>query len=213
VALASRRGIRRHGLTAIAVGVVAALLGAGAMFAWRHAYGGDEIPVLGALPAFALLDERGEPFGSADLRGKVWVANFIFTRCPTVCPLFTRKMASLQPLARELGGGLHLVSFSVDPEFDRPEVLRAYAEKAGADPERWTFLTGEAAQIRATVLNGFKVTLGRSAEDATSILHGTHFVLVDGDGRVRGYYASGDPAAVERLRRDMARLARTDAAR
>jgi protein SCO1/2 len=191
-----------------------------ALIAWAAVVAGgrseaDGLPVLAELPPFELLNERGERFGSADLRGKAWVANFIFTRCPTVCPVLTRKMGSLQPVAQESGGALHLVSISVDPDFDRPDVLRAYAEKAGADPARWTFLTGDAASVRATVLEGFKVSIGRSGspDDVAGIFHGTHFVLVDSGGWVRGYYASEDSAAVGKLRRDMARLARTVAAR
>jgi protein SCO1/2 len=199
----------------LAAGVLAVLLGVGVVLAGLARSGSDEPPVLGVLPAFALTNERGEPFGSADLRGKVWVANFIFTRCPTVCPLFTRKMGSLQPMAGEFGTALHLVSFSVDPQYDRPEVLRAYAEKAGADPSRWTFLTGDAEAIRATVMEGFKVSVGREgpAEDFAGIFHGTQFVLVDGEGRVRGYYASGEAEAVDKLRREMALLARAASAR
>ena len=191
-----------------------------ALIAWAAVVAGgrseaDGLPVLAELPPFELINERGERFGSADLRGKAWVANFIFTRCPTVCPVLTRKMASLQPIAKEAGSALHLVSFSVDPEFDRPDVLRAYAAKVGADPARWTFLTGDAAAVRATVLEGFKVSIGRrgSPEDVAGIFHGTHFVLVDGEGRVRGYYASEDVEAVDKLRRDMAQMAAAVAAR
>lgn len=195
---------------ALAAGTAALLLGVAVVLLDRGREPNEALPVLGALPSFTLTNERGEPFGSADLRGKIWVANFIFTRCPTVCPIFTRKMASLQPAARELGPAIHLVSFSVDPEYDRPDVLRAYASKAGAEAGRWTFLTGEAEAIRATVVEGFRVSLGRQGApgDPAAIFHGTHFVLVDGEGRIRGYYASDDVDAVERLRGDMTSLGR-----
>ena len=192
------------GLAAVALAALVALLE-------RGHRSKAELPVLGTLPAFSLTSEQGIPFGSEDLRGKVWVADFIYTRCPTVCPLLTRKMASLQPHAQQLGGALHLVSFSVDPEYDSPEVLRAYAGKNGADASRWTFLTGGPEAIRATVVEGLKTSLGREGppEDFAGIFHGTHFVLIDGEGRIRGYYASGDADALERLRRDMTTLARS----
>jgi protein SCO1 len=204
---------------------VAAVLGAGvavvavtaalALAKREHHAGRETLPVLGTLPAFTLKSERGVPFGTADLRGKAWVANFIFTRCPTVCPLLTRKMASLQPRAQELGGALHLVSFSVDPEYDSPEVLRAYAAKQGADPLRWTFLTGGPEAIRATVVDGLKTSLGREGppENFAGIFHGSHFVLIDGAGRIRGYYDSGDGASLEKLREEMTALARSESAR
>src|ERR671931_583227 len=142
------------GLAAVALAALVALLD-------RGHRSGRELPVLGTLPAFTLTSEQGIPFGSDDLRGKVWVANFIFTRCPTVCPLLTRKMASLQPRAQQLGGAHHLVSFSVDPEYDSPEVLRSYAAKNGADGARWTFLTGAPEAVRATVVDGLRTSLGR----------------------------------------------------
>jgi protein SCO1/2 len=164
-------------------------------------------PVLGTLSPFTLTSQSGAPFGAEDLRGKAWVANFIFTRCPTVCPPFTRKMAALQDRTRPLQG-VHLVSFSVDPGYDTPEVLTEYARTHGADPARWTFLTGEEADLRATVIGGLKVMLGRNgpADDLNSIFHGTHFVLVDGAMNIRGYYASDDPEALERLWKDLVAL-------
>src|SRR5215211_3592709 len=118
---------RTRRVVAAALGAtVLALSAAGALaLVFRGRTSGTELPVLGTLPAFTLRSERGVPFGSADLRGKAWVANFIFTRCPTVCPLLTRKMASLQQRAQELGGALHLASFSVVPQSFTTKVLPA----------------------------------------------------------------------------------------
>lgn len=170
-----------------------------------------ELPVLGTLPAFSLTDEGGSPFGSAQLQGKVWVANFIFTRCPDVCPVFTRKMATVQERTRSLGDRLHLVSFSVDPEYDTPQVLAKYAGEHHADPRRWSFLTGSAEAIRATVVDGLKSTMGRApdspSDDLASIFHGTHFVLVDSQMRIRGYYRMDDADVLDRLVRDASALA------
>ncbi len=194
---------------------VLALVGVIAVPAARHLSRGNEVPppVLGTLPPFTLTSQAGEPFGADTLRGRVWVANFIFTRCPTICPPFTRKMAKLQERARPLGN-VHLVSFSVDPGYDTPEVLTEYAALHGADPSRWTFLTGDEKVIRSTVVDGLKVMLGREgpADDLNSIFHGTHFVLVDAELQIRGYYASDDDEAIERMVKDLRALsARTPA--
>ena len=159
-------------------------------------------PLYGTLADFQLVDQTGKPFGAADLRGKAWVANFIFTRCPTVCPVFTAKMAEVQKKT----SGVHLVSFSVDPGYDKPPVLAAYAAKHGADPARWTFLTGDIASIKRTVVDGLKIMVQENpdAEDpGEAVLHGSHFVLLDGQMRVRGYYDSADAEATARMLRDI----------
>jgi len=164
---------------------------------------------LGALPSFTFTRQDDQPFGTEQLAGRVWVANFIFTRCPTVCPVFTQKMARVQKKTEGLGERLQLVSFSVDPDYDTPERLAAYAEKYGAQPARWSFLTGEYTQLKDTIVKGFKVSMGREStdeNDVNGIFHGTHFVLVDRSGEIRGYYNSEHDDAVERLLRDAERL-------
>jgi protein SCO1/2 len=167
-------------------------------------------PVLGSLPAFALTDQHGRQFGSEDLAGRVWVASFIFTRCPTVCPAVTRHMARIQDRTRNLEPAVHLVSFSVDPEYDTPERLDEYARAHRASPRMWTFLTGPAGAVRATVEKGLRVTMERDEDEpspAAAITHGTHLVLVDGAARIRGYYDPDAPAAMDRIVRDAALLA------
>ena len=169
----------------------------------------EPLPRLGALPDFTFTRENGQPFGRARLLGRPWVANFIFTRCPTICPLFTQKMARLQQHTAGHGERLQLVSFSVDPDYDTPERLTAYAAKYGAQPARWSFLTGDYTRLKSTIVDGFKIAMGRHDEDPQnllSIFHGTHFVLVDATGEIRGYYDSDDDEALKRLLRDTERL-------
>jgi protein SCO1/2 len=169
------------------------------------------LPQLGALPDFSYTRQDGTPFGSAQLRGHPYVANFIFTRCPTVCPAFTRKLARVQKETDGFGPKLQLVSFSVDPTYDTPERLSAYAQKHGANPARWSFLTGDYAQLKDTVVSSFKISMGRENLDEADVLgifHGNHFVLVDAQGQIRGYYDSADEEAFERLLRDADRLTR-----
>lgn len=165
-------------------------------------------PVLATVPAFVLTDQEGRPFGSAELAGRVWVASFIFTRCDTVCPAITREMARLQARTRNLEPALHLVSFSVDPEHDTPARLADYSRAHRASPRMWTFLTGPTGAVRETVERGLRVSMGSDPADPSpaGISHGTHLVLVDGAGRIRGYYDPTARDALDRLVRDAALL-------
>jgi protein SCO1 len=163
------------------------------------------------LPEFQLTDQRGEPFGLAKLRGKVWVADFIFTSCGVVCPKLTKRMAELQHRTRNLGDAFHLVSFTVDPDNDTPERLAAYAREYRASPHRWTFLTGTLGDIETTVVKGFKTAMGKEEADPGifSIFHGERFVLVDRKGAIRGYYEATDEG-LDQLVRDIGIISNLD---
>jgi protein SCO1/2 len=165
-------------------------------------------PTLGTLPPFELTAQDGRPFGSKDLAGRVWVASFIFTRCETACPSITRQMARIQARTRNLEPAFHLVSISVDPQFDSPARLAEYARGARASPRMWTFLTGSADAVRDTVVRGLRVSMGQdeAGPGGEGVSHGTHLVLVDGQGRIRGYYDPDAPGAVDRVVRDAALL-------
>jgi protein SCO1 len=166
----------------------------------------------GSLPPFTFTRQDGQPFGREQLAGRPWVANFIFTRCTTICPVFTQKMARFQKQTEDLGGELALVSFSVDPDYDTPERLTAYATKHAADPARWSFLTGDYTRLKEIIVGGFKMAMGRNEEDPQdlpNIFHGSHFVLVDRGGEIRGYYNSEYDDDVERLLRDARQLVRS----
>lgn len=166
------------------------------------------LPVLGTLPSFELTDQQGKPFGSKDLEGKAWVASFIFTRCVTVCPAITAQMTRIQARTTQLAPAFHLVSISVDPDYDTPERLHAYASAHRATPRAWTFLTGPTGRVKDTVVNGLKVAMGKERGDdgAEEIFHGSHLVLVDQRGRIRAYYDSGEEKVVDRVVRDAALL-------
>jgi protein SCO1/2 len=168
------------------------------------------LPVLATLPEFRLTDQAGRPFGSRELEGRTWVASFIFTRCTTICPGITARMTRIQDRTRNLGSAFHLVSFSVDPEFDTPERLAAYARAHRASPRLWSFLTGPEAEVKEAVVQGLKIAVGREQSDDgrfEGIFHGSHLVLIDQRGRVRGYYDSDDPGVVDRVVRDAGLLA------
>jgi protein SCO1/2 len=165
-------------------------------------------PVLGTLPAFVLTDQAGRPFGTRELAGKVWVADFIFTSCQEACPLLSQRMAEVARRARHLGPDFHLVSITVDPERDTPARLAAYGARYGANPVGWSFLTGPAETIQQAVTGGFKVGMGREkaegAGDFWQIFHGEQLVLVDRALRIRGYF----PATAEGLDRLMEAIGR-----
>lgn len=169
-----------------------------------------KLPVLATLPAFRLTDQAGRPFGSKELEGRAWVASFIFTRCATICPNITAKMTRIQDRTRNLGSAFHLVSFSVDPQFDTPARLQAYATAHHASPRLWSFVTGPEEEVKDAVVNGLKVAMGREKGDDgrfDGIFHGSHLVLVDQRGRVRGYYDSDDIQVVDHVTRDAGLLA------
>ena len=140
---------------------------------------------------FCLTNQDGQRVSRADLRGKVWVASFLFTRCCTGCPLVSASLAQLQ---KDLAGhdDVVLVSFSVDPEHDTPAVLKSYAGDHQVDPKRWWLLTGEREPlyrlIRASFHLGVEENQGVARTPGNEVTHSTRLVLVDRQGRIRGYF-------------------------
>lgn len=180
-------------------------LGAAALGCRRSA----QLPTLGGVGRFSLIDQAGRQVSEATLRGQVWAAAFFFTRCPTVCPRITRRMRDLQQAAAKEGVKLGLVSFSVDPENDTPDVLTAYARQYGADLSSWRFLTGDLEVVRKTSEQGFKLALdGKPTPGAADfgLFHGSHLVLVDAAGQIRGYYRTSEDEQMKQLLEDAARL-------
>jgi protein SCO1 len=157
----------------------------------------------GSVPEFTLMNQHGKKFGSADLRGKIWIADFVYSTCPGPCPMISSRMSELQkPLEKT---DVHLVSFSVDPMKDTPEVLRGYAEKLHAEAGRWDFLTGPQSTIYNLSRDGFKLAVG---EEKGVPIHSTRMILVDRNGAIRGYYDAVEPDAVTKLVADTTHLLR-----
>jgi cytochrome oxidase Cu insertion factor (SCO1/SenC/PrrC family) len=164
----------------------------------------QDLPLLYETPEFVLTNCTREPVSRGDLLGHNWVVNFIFTRCQGPCPLMTQKMVSLQILLREEGllippYSVKLVSITVDPAHDTPEVLTEYAQNWGADLESWYFLSGPENSTLELISTGFKIAASRegsgSAEHAEmpEIMHGSQFLLVDNNGWVRRIYPMNTP--------------------
>jgi protein SCO1/2 len=162
------------------------------------------LPRIAQVPQFALRDQNGAELRRDGLRGRVWIANFMFTSCPDVCPLLTAKMSGLRGRLVGDRADVRFVSFSVDPEHDTPVALKKYALEHGADLPDWRFLTGPLAEVEQVIVSGFKEALEPGPEvagKARSILHGSHFVLIDRALSIRGYYPS-DEEGMLRLARD-----------
>ncbi len=153
------------------------------------------------VPDFSLTNQQGQPVQLSDMAGKIWIADFIFTNCPTICPEMTQEMARLQ--SEFFADPVYFISFSVDPERDTVDVLSRYATAYGADDRRWHFLTGEKASIYQLAEQGFSLAAGHQGSE---ILHSLRFVLVKPDGNIHDYYDSRSPPAMLRLRRDVKAL-------
>ncbi len=159
----------------------------------------------GIVPDFSFTERNGSAMGLAQLRGKIWIADFIYTTCTDTCPLQTATMAKLQA---EFAAkpDIQLVSFTVDPERDTPQALTLYANKYQADAKRWYFLTGERDRIFRLILEGFHLAVAsmpNNGDPSGMIPHSPRFVLVDKEARIRGYYDSRESAALVRLKNDI----------
>ena len=193
----------------------------------------EQLAVYDQIPDFSLLERSRRPVTRADLLGKVWIVNFFYTECPDTCPLQSAHMARLQAgFAGE--AGVRLVSISVDPDHDTPEVLSEYAARYEADPTRWLFLTGSKDTIYRLAIEGFRlgvVDRGEQAQrrigkerarlgpasawahplpnaDREPVLHSSRFVLVDQQARIRAYHHGTDWESLERLRENVKRVLR-----
>lgn len=165
---------------------------------------------LGPVADFSLTERSGQTVRLADLHGKVWVASFLFTRCCTGCP---RISADLLALQKNLPADAVIVSFSVDPEYDTPEVLKAYADGLGADSKRWLFLTGKQEEIYRLIKDSFHVGVeqnqGKARKPGNEVTHSNRLVLVDRQGHIRGWDFDGtNPDDVPRLRKRIEELLR-----
>jgi protein SCO1/2 len=170
----------------------------------RSRLGAAENQVYGQVPEFTLTESGGRTVSLQDLAGKVWIADFIFTSCAGTCPMMTSQMGKLQDaLPREIG----LVSFSVDPNRDTPEVLARYAKQYHADPTRWMFLTGDRATLFNLSINGFKLAVDDfQGSEQEPITHSSRLVLIDKQSRIRAYYSGTEEADLKKLIEDAKRL-------
>ena len=151
----------------------------------------------GVVPDFELTSEQGQPFKSSQLMGTPWIADFIYTTCPGPCP----RMSSIMTRLQSEGAGFRMVSFTIDPARDTPEVMAAYGKRFKADPSRWTFLTGPRETLQMLNRKGFKLGDVDGTMD-----HSTRFVLVDRNMHIRGFYGTSEEDGILRLKQDLGRI-------
>jgi len=164
----------------------------------------EPLPIIGSIPEFEFVDSDGESVSLNTLKGKVWVADFIFTTCTMACPMMTGNMNIIHKKYKK-NDDLRLVSISVYPEYDTPEVLKKYAAQYEANTERWHFLTGKEATVKKVIKDGFKMG---DYEDI--IFHSEKFALVDKNGLIRSYYNGMKTEDMNKLKKDIDRLLKQD---
>lgn len=201
---------RRGGAAVIVGASFAVAVGTLAVVAWRGVSVSRAtltLPVYGHVQDFSLVDHQARPISRATLAGSVWIADFIFTRCAGQCPLMSAQMAKLQQTFENVPG-LRFVSFSVDPIYDTPARLAAYATHYGADADRWYFVTGEPDAIAALAQQSFRLGVSQEGTAEEPITHSVRLVLIDRRGSIRGYYDATEPRAMAALHDDARRLVR-----
>lgn len=172
--------------------------------------GNEAMPVYSRVSDFRLTNQFNVPFEAADLRGRFWIGDIIFTRCPGPCVTLTRNMSNLQETLPS-DWNIGFFSLTADPEFDRPEVLRRYGLRFGADMDRWQFLTGTKKEInRLAIEDLLLVVADKDESDRQSpedlFIHSTRFVLIDPRGQMRGFYDGSRPESLAEIREDLEAL-------
>ncbi|WP_052484210.1 SCO family protein [Bacillus sp. OxB-1] len=171
---------------------------------------GSEMAPGRELASFSFTDQDGRSFGTDELQGHIWVANFIFTNCETVCPPMTMEMASLQKMAEENSLDIQFVTFTVDPDVDSPKVLKKYIQHFTENESNWHLLTGYSQkEIERFALEQFQ-TIVQKPKTSNQVIHGTNFYLIDPNGRLLKEYNFADDSYQEDLLKDMERLTRLD---
>jgi protein SCO1/2 len=168
---------------------------------------GELLADYGAVPDVQLVERSGRALSLGELKGNIWVADFIFTNCGGTCPMMTAKMSELQKSLKD-AENVKLVSFSVDPKRDQPEKLKSYAEGFQADKDKWLFLTGSEQQMQDLAKKSFLLTVEEGTDPKEPIIHSQRFVLVDAEGHIRGYYNSGENEAKQKMLTDIGILLR-----
>jgi protein SCO1/2 len=181
------------------------IFGATRLFRSSERHDVDNMPPIGEIPSFRFTTQEGKSLAREDLLGKVWVADFVFTRCNGPCPVMTSRAAELaKGLAKAKDA--RVVSISVDPEHDTPSVLAEYASRMDADPSRWIFLTGPKPEIDAFAQKGMFQVL--AYDDKGLPTHSTRFLVIDRQGRIRRTRNLDEPELVQKLFMDIGNLLR-----
>ncbi len=153
--------------------------------------------------SFSFTDQNGQPFGTDELAGKVWIADFVFTKCKTVCPPMTLEMADLQKKFEDEGIQAEFVSFTVDPTIDSPDILKVYIHQFTDDETNWHMLTGYTQEVIETFAREQFQTIVQKPTTSNQVIHGTNFYLIDQQGRIVNEYNYVDASYVKEMMKDI----------
>lgn len=157
------------------------------------------------LPDFQLTERSGQTVRLSDLKGKVWLADFIYTTCTGPCPMISHRLADLQKDALK-NPDVRFVSISTNPDTDTPAVLQHYAENLGASSDKWLFLTGEKPKVHGLIRDGFMSAVVEQPSEEQPIIHSTKLMLVDKNGVIRNLYDGASGEGNGEILRDIERL-------
>ncbi len=158
------------------------------------------------IPSFEYLNQDSVMIKSSSMKGKIWVADFIFTNCQSICPKMTDEMKRLNNLTKDLSNSIQFMSFSIDPKTDSPHVLKNYINAKGITAKNWQFFTGSEARTHALGIDNFLIVAQEDIEAAGGYAHSEAFTLVDREGYVRGVYKTTDSKQVDKLEKDIRKL-------
>lgn len=154
------------------------------------------------IPPFSFTDQDGKPFTDQDVSGKIYVADFIFTSCPSICPVMTGNMLKVQEAFKN-DERVMIVSHTIDPEYDTPSVLKSYAQEKGADTRIWKFLTGDRETIYSLCENEYMAFAKKDSDAPGGYVHSGFFVLIDKNRHIRGAYDGTEEGKTEELIKDI----------
>jgi protein SCO1/2 len=162
------------------------------------------------IPYFYFLNDDSVIVKSTDMKGKIWVADFFFTTCPTICPTMTKNMQKLNTDTKDLHDDLQFISISINPQHDTPSTLKRYREHYKATASNWQFFTGKEAETHQLGIENFQIFAGRDDESEGGYAHSGAFTLVDKEGFVRGVYLGTDEKQVIQLEKDIRKLLKVE---
>lgn len=155
---------------------------------------------------FTYLNQDSAEVNNETYAGKVWIADFFFTSCPTICPTMTTQMKRLAVKLKDLDSDIQFLSFSIDPKTDQPRRLKRYREKYGIEHANWDMLTGDEEATHRLGIENFQLFAGKDPKSAGGYAHSPAFTLVDKEGYVRGVYVGTDTKDVDRMAQDVRKL-------
>ncbi len=158
------------------------------------------------IPFFYFRNEDSVIVKSTDMKGKIWVADFFFTTCPSICPKMTKNMKKLNGSTRDIKDQIQFMSISINPDYDKPSQLKMYKDHHKITTSNWQFFTGKEDETHQLGIENFLIFAGRDDEAEGGYAHSGAFTLVDKEGYVRGVYLGTDMKQVEQLEKDLRKL-------